>query len=197
MRNTFKRTAAPLKAVLGFDPQGLSHSAIAGGHCVGLDIGWLSLHVGRDANGNEFVVAQTPGSGSFYLGVEPLPVATEPGWEADSGWVYTMNHHPAELFVGSTPPTVLRYAGFTVVHAMDRPRRNFLSVAMPGEELHLVFRNPTAWSTQDWRPSEQPIVASAPVVQPPGATKKPATVVAGGTGDADSDELANALGLPK
>ena len=178
------------------------YSAINAANCLKLDIGWMTLHFGRDGNWNEFVVA-TANCDSFYMGVEPIPVVADAGWETGIPWVYAMKHHPEELFVGAKPPTVLQYAGFTVTHAMDQRRRNFVTVAMPGGKLHLVFRNPCSRATADWRPSKSPIAITAPVVQLPVVAKPAVLVVAQAkaptvietTGDVDMDELLGLLGV--
>lgn len=213
MKVTHNRSAQPFKAVLGFGHSDSVQRAMHGGNSVTLDIGWLTLCFGRDGNWNEFVAARTPGWHTFYLGIEPLPVTVEPVWQNGFKWVYAMKHHPEELFVGRKPPTVLQYAGITVVHAMDQRRRNFLTVAMPGGKLHLVFRNPGSRTTADWRPSKAPTAISTPVVQIPvvGATVLPrvskvAVPVApklaaqsqlrsnwANTGDAEFDQFLNGL----
>ncbi len=201
MKTSHKRLSQPFKAVLGFDPAGLLQSAIDGANCMTLNIGWLTLYFGRDGNWNEFLVAMTDRD-CFYLGVEPLPVTADAGWESGFPWVYAMKHHPNELFVGYKPPTVLKYVGITVVHAMDQRRRNFLTVAMPGDKLHLVFRNPGSRATADWRPCKQPIAITGAVLPLLLAEAKAAMQVAAptqsptvnaDTGDSELDELLSGL----
>ena len=84
----------------------------------------------------------------------------------------------------------------------DQRRRNFVTVALPGDKLHLVFRNPGSRATADWRPSKSPIAITAPVLQLRVVIKPAVLVVAqakaptvnADTGDAELDALFNELG---
>jgi hypothetical protein len=187
MKTSQKRTAQSFKASQGFDPEGFLYNAMRGSNCTKLNIGWLVLHFGRDGNWNEFVVAEIDVD-IFHLSVDPLPVPVDPCFESGIKWVYVMKHHPEELFVGRKPPTVLQYAGITVVHAMDQRRRNFVTVEMPGGKLHLVFRNPASRATQDWRPVKKAITINPVQVVTPAVVPTPLRVD-NTMGDAEFDQL--------
>ena len=152
MKNVTKKKAnSPLVVTYGIKPEMITSHLHCSDTISTVDLGWMRLDFGWDEKWVEVLFAVTKKETILLSSKSSVPLASK-GYPKDCEWVYAIDYLPPDFFESLKQKTLLDYAGFHIVHGVDSDNRNFLSVAMPNAELHLLFRDPEEVYASAWYP---------------------------------------------
>lgn len=163
---------------------------------VTLKTGWVDLTVGRSDRGEPFVIASTPWWDRFVAMHAPAARPSLPLRSNCRPWVYTLRKDPEQYLKSRVRPAEVTFAGFRIVHGVDRRRRQFAYVVTPELKQILLFRNPRSRAVLPWCPADAVELKHGMAWVPPEAKAQPKVEEAQvSTGDRDLDDLLNQLFL--
>ena len=145
MNRELDTTDKRLTVLIGIDTDAGTEFVREANVFASVDLGWIDFTFGQDVWSSPVVFAIASGN-TFLLSVHLPPDAATRESEPHSPWVFAVADLSTGL-TGALRAAGIEFAGYLIEHGVDSCGSNYLSLTMPNEQMHLLFRDPATPST--------------------------------------------------